>query len=212
MGCMGRTGRMGRIAPSCAVIILGLAVLWGATDGFRALTAESARRLQIADQRPVLPALRLDSMDGESLQLGTSSVPDDKVTLVEFIYTRCPTLCQSAAGPYASIRNSLQASGLGDRVRLLSVSFDPENDTPAHLRDYADRHGAHGKIWDIARIRTVDLPLLKRAFGLRVIPDQWGGYQHNAAIHVIDRSARLARIFDVDDVKGVLNFVEQQTR
>lgn len=204
--------RLGRIAPSCAVIILGLVVLWGATDGFRALTAESARRLQIVDQRPVLPPLRLDSMSGESLQLGTSSVPDDKVTLVEFVYTRCPTLCQSAAGPYGTIRNDLQASGLGDRVRLLSVSFDPENDTPAQLRDYADRHGADGKIWDIARIRTVDLPLLKRAFGLRVIPDQWGGYQHNAAIHVIDRSARLTRIFDVDDVKGVLNFVEQQTR
>ena len=93
---------------------------------------------------------------------------------------------------------------------MLSVSFDPLRDRPQEMRGYAGIHGADGAIWMIARIRPRYLDLMKRSFGLRVIPDEMGGYQHNAAIHLIDQTGRLSGIFDTDDVNGVFNAVRSK--
>lgn len=195
------------LLPSCAVILLGGGAVWAATDGFRAFTEESARRLHVAEHRPAIPLLRLEDMNGNKFALGREAQSPSKITLVEFIYTTCLTVCQTAGSKYAELRDRLAEANLGDRVRMLSVSFDPSRDTPKQMREYADNHGAEGGIWTVARIRALDLDLMKRGFGLRVIPDGLGGYQHNAAIHLIDQTGRLSGIFNTDDVNGVLNAV-----
>jgi len=197
------------ILPLCAVILMGGGVAWAATDGFRAFTEESARRLEVAENPPVIPPLALEDMHGLALTMGRS--PDGgKLTLVEFIYTTCPTICQSAGSEYAQLRNRLRQAGLADRVRLLSVSFDPVQDTPARMREYGDNHDADGKVWTVARIDAQDLDRMKQSFGLRVIRDDMGGYQHNAAIHLLDQAGRLTAIFDTDDVAGVFNAVRDR--
>ena len=198
------------LLPSCVVILLGAGVLWTATDGFRSFTEEGARRLHAVENRPTIPALVLEDMNGEELSLGPEIDGPGKITLVEFIYTPCPTICQTAGSDYAGLRDRLAQAGLGDRVRLLSVSFAPRQDRPRQMRDYAENHGAKGAIWTIARVRERDLNLMKRSFGLRVIADQMGGYQHNAAIHLVDRSRRLLGIFATTDVNGVFDAVRSR--
>jgi protein SCO1 len=193
-----------------AVIVLGVMLLWGATDGFQALTEESARRLYVNEKRPVLPVLSLENMDGKPLLLGPGKTASDKISVVEFIYTTCPTICQTAAGDFAKIRNQIQLAGLTDRVRLMSVSFDPARDGLKELRQYAENHGATGNPWTIARMIRPDLNRLKHSFGFRAISDRWGGYQHNAAIHVIDQDGRLTNIFDISDIRGVVDAVENR--
>lgn len=188
----------------------GAAALWAATDGFRAFTEEGARRLHIAEKQPAIPLLALEDMNGSVLKLGRETGKPGKITLVEFIYTTCPTICRTAGNEYAGLRDRLLQAGLGDRVRMLSVSFDPLQDSPPQMRAYAENHGAEGDIWTIARVGMQDLDLMKRSFGLRIIPDQWGGYQHNAAIHLLDRSGRLSGIFDISDVNEVLDAVRSQ--
>ncbi|MDP6304324.1 MAG: SCO family protein [Alphaproteobacteria bacterium] len=195
------------LLPSCAVILLGGGVVWSATDGFRAFTEESARRLNVSENQPAMPLLVLEDMNGDELRLGRDTYTTDKITLVWFIYTTCPTICQIAGSEYARLRDRLAQAGLGDRVRLLSVSFDPLHDRPQEMRGYAETHGADGVIWTVARVRPGDLDLMKRSFGLRVISDEMGGYQHNAAIHLIDRYGRLTDIFDTGDVNKVFNAV-----
>ncbi|WP_282610487.1 SCO family protein [Pelagibius sp. Alg239-R121] len=201
--------------PSLGVLVLGVGTLWAATDGFRALTEESARRLQVAESRPQVPSLLLEDMNGRILGLTHGAFADKageerQITLVEFIYTSCPTICQTAGSDYAQLRDRLKQSGLGDRVRLLSVSFDPEQDGPEELRGYAEAHGADGVLWNIARVGVQDLELMKRSFGLRVIPDVWGGYEHNAAMHLIDPSGRFSAVFDIDDVEGAYRALEER--
>ena len=197
------------LLPSCAVILLGGGVVWAATDGFRALTEEGARRLNVAENQPAMPLLMLEDMNGDEIRLGGDTATADKITLVEFIYTTCPTICQIAGGEYAGLRDRLAQAGLGDRVRLLSVSFDPLRDRPQEMRGYAGIHGADGAIWMIARIRPRYLDLMKRSFGLRVIPDEMGGYQHNAAIHLLDKSGRLSNIFNIEAVDVVFQAVQR---
>ena len=58
--------------------------------------------------------------------------------------------------------------------------------------------------WQAARPLTADgLRRLTAAFGVTVIPDQLGGYTHNAAIHLVDPEGRLVDIFDLGDVDRI---------
>ncbi len=198
--------------PSCVVILLGGGALWVATDGFHAFTEEAARRLYVAENKPEIPSLMLEDMHGNTTKLSQKTGLSEKITLVEFIYTTCLTICQSAGSEYAKLRDQISEAGLGDRVRLLSISFDPVLDTPRQMRSYAENHGADGAIWTIARVSERDLSLMKRSFGLRIIPDEFGGYQHNAAIHLIDQSGRLAGIFNTNNTEEVLRGVKSKLR
>jgi protein SCO1/2 len=51
-----------------------------------------------------------------------------------------------------------------------------------------------------------DLPDLLELFDVTVIPDEWGGYQHNAAIHVITSDGRFSAVYDTDAVEAVLAY------
>lgn len=190
---------------SAVIVVLGAIGLWQATDGLGALTSEAARRLEVATGKPALPELALEDMAGRSLPLGR---PGDKLTLAEFIYTSCPTICRAAGESMAVLRDRLITQGIGDRVRLLSVSFDPTQDDLEALAGYGDLHGATGEIWTVARPALADLDLMLASFGVQVIPDAFGGFEHNAALHMIDRNGRLVGIFDIDDVDGAINAIE----
>tara|TARA_B100000315_G_C14508925_1_gene556016 strand:+ start:103 stop:423 length:321 start_codon:yes stop_codon:yes gene_type:complete len=97
------------------------------------------------------------------------------------------------------------------RFSLLSISFDPEHDTLDVLSSYADTFGADGSSWRMARVNDqAKLDFLLRELGVVVIPDEFGGYQHNAAIHVIDRGGRVAYILDYDVSSEQIQQVVQQ--
>ena len=60
-------------------------------------------------------------------------------------------------------------------------------------------YSADGRSWRFARVRDArDLAPLLRAFGIIVIPDAGGDFQHNAAVHLLDAEGRLARVLDLD--------------
>jgi protein SCO1/2 len=93
-----------------------------------------------------------------------------------------------------------KSGGSGNhRFRLLSISFDRTHDGPEALAEYARRFGADAKEWRIARVVDgAQLPRLLKSFGVVVIPDQSGDFQHNVAVSVVSRSGRLTRVLDYD--------------
>lgn len=187
------------VVASLSVLILGCCAIWQATDGLKALTTEGARRIEVATTKPDLPDLVLEDMESSEVVLGG---PRDGITFAEFIYTTCPTICRVAGEEMAQLRNRLVNLGLIDHVRLMSVSFDPTYDDPEAMAEYGELHGADGLNWTIARPRADDLRAMLDSFGVQVIPDGFGGYEHNAALHLVDRKGRLIRIFDIDDIDG----------
>lgn len=193
------------LAPGL-VVLVGVVALWAATDGFEALTEEGARRFDVVHNPRLVPALELQAMTGQNMRLPGRQTGG--ISLVEFIYTTCPTICQTAGNEFSRLRDRLAKAGLQNSVRMISVSFDPERDDPDAMRAYAEVHGARGDPWMIARVSRADLDDMKQTFGIRVIADEWGGYQHNAAIHVIDPVGRLVAIHDIDDIEGVFQRVE----
>src|SRR5690606_3082949 len=92
-------------------------------------------------------------------------------------------------------------------VRLLSISFDPARDDVATLARYASSMNARADTWRFATVADArHLEPLLRRFPVVVIPDGLGGFEHNAALLVVDRRGRLVRIFDYDRIDDALGF------
>lgn len=178
------------------VVLTGTGVLAAGTDGFRAYTSEAARRAAILRAPRALPAVEIEDQDGRRFRLGDFR---GRLLAVEFIYTHCQTLCVALGGAFAQVRDRLGPQALGREVVLFSVSFDPARDHPARLRQHARRLGADGHSWRLARIEDpAGLKAVLAAFGIVAIPDGAGGFEHNAAIHLVGRDGRLRDIADYD--------------
>ncbi len=185
-----RTG----LASGLLILAGGLA-LSSATDGCRAFTAESARRLAVARAPVEVPDVVLQDQAGESFRLAELR---GRWVLVEFVYTRCETLRLALGSELAQVQTTLATAIAEEKVALLSVSFDRERDTPAQLAGYLRRMRSRGAGWRAARpTDAAGLDRLTRAFGIKVLADGMGGFVHNAAIHLVDPDGRLVRIVDL---------------
>jgi len=187
-----------RTAVACAVVCAtGGALFWRGTDGFRAFTTEQARRLAVATHPRPLPPVALDDQDGRPFTL--ASYRGEPVA-VDFVYTQCVTLCTKLSAAFQRLDRAERARAIGGsaRLRLVTISFDPR-DTPEQLRLYASRYQADGNDWRFARAHDArDLPALLSAFGITVIRDARGDFQHNAALHLLNADGRLSRVLDID--------------
>jgi protein SCO1/2 len=180
----------------------GLAIAHAATDGFKAYSLESARRLHALRSPAPVPNLALDLADGGRMFLAEMR---GQVLLVDFVYTNCPTYCTALGSVYAQLQRRLAPEiAVGD-VHLVSVSFDPARDDAAGLRAYRARHSPDSPGWDLGKpAHAGELQSWLAAFGVVVIPDGLGGYAHNAAVHVVGPDRRLVAILDPEDVDGAV--------
>ena len=192
----------GFILTTCAVLIGGAGLLW-ATDGLRAFTAEGARRLEIARIQPQVPDIRVETMSGAFKTLATTT---GEVTLVEFIYTTCADLCQASGGEFAELRDLIVQQDLP--VRMLSVSFDPEVDDVNALLSYGELHNAYDETWTIARPDVSALQSILDFFQVTVIPDNWGGYQHNTAVLLINPDGQFSGVYNTNAYKEITQAVK----
>lgn len=195
---------------ACAAVTAVLAhLLATATGGFEHGTFESLRRERAAQGRLQAPDVELIDSQGHAWRpwagaaRGQAGPAHDGWLIVDFVFTRCVTVCQSLGTAFQQMQARLPA-GAGPqgapRVRLLSISFDPGHDDPAALRAHAQRHRADPARWAVA-VPSGDAATrsLLRALDVVVIPDGRGGYVHNAGLHVISADGRVAAIHDLAD-------------
>jgi protein SCO1/2 len=151
---------------------------------------QQPHRLEVGE--PV-PDFAMTGQDGQSIRLSDLR---GKVVVLTFIYTRCPMpdFC-----PYMDRRFSEVAQHLSSfpnrakDIRLISVSFDPEHDTPAVLREHARIRGAAPPLWSYAVASHEELAKVAAPLGLLVEPSG-PEIAHNLCTAVIDRQGRLARL------------------
>ena len=202
---MAARGAIGLTASATIVV----AMFGAATRGFSAFTTDTARALEVAATPVIVPQTALLDMHRAVLALRD----DQRSTIVDFIYTRCATVCSAMGGVYQTLQTEIRARGLESQVRLLSISFDPAWDTPQRLGPYAQVMQADPAIWTIATVADARaLPAVLQAFGVRVIEDGVNGYVHNAALHVVDPNGRLVAILPFDAVGEALDIAEMYSR
>jgi protein SCO1/2 len=184
------------LIASLAVLMAGVLAFAGLTRGFTILTAESARRQTVAAAPIPIPELIGVDQQGTRRRLFESA--ERRVVIVDFIYTRCTSLCSALGSSYQRLQSAIEAQHLENAVRLVTVSFDPARDTPEVIHEYGRSLGAKPDIWTI--LQPLDPEALRRSlkvFGVVATPAPQGQFVHNAAFHVIDRRGRLSRIIDI---------------
>ncbi len=103
--------------------------------------AEAAQTVKLK-----LPDSPLLDQDGQPQRL-VSDVIGDKIVVASFVYTSCTTVCPVVSSLFSQLQSRLGGL-LDNQVRLVSLSVDPQRDTPARLKDYAEAHGAKpGWLW-----------------------------------------------------------------
>jgi protein SCO1/2 len=123
---------------------------------------------------------------------------------VTFVYTRCPMpdFCPLMDRQFAAVQRALLADrALASAARLISISFDPEHDTPAVLEAHAREIGADPRIWTLLTGASPNVQAVTSAFGVSVIHDQMTpqALTHNLRTAVLDPRGRLVKIYDGHD-------------
>lgn len=196
------------LLASLLVLILGFTALFYATDGLRAFTSETARRINVNQHPRAIPPVTLQTAQGERTSFAELR---GRWLLVDFIYTRCETYCSAQGNEFAQLQRQLSAAIADDQVLLLSISFDP-HDGPQQLADYQRRFGNQGAGWIAARaLNDAGRAALMHVFGVTAVADKMGGFVHNAAINVVDPSGLLVAIHDWDDARGAVDSIMQRS-
>jgi protein SCO1/2 len=133
-----------------------------------------------------------------------NTIRGDRVLAVTFIYTKCPipTFCPAMDRQFAEAQALIKKKGLAGKAGLLSVSFDPKNDTPAVLTHHAKKLGADPAVWrfvtgdreEIDRFASSLLLTLVR--GEAPNPDEIG---HTLRTTVIDTHGKIAKSYSGAD-------------
>lgn len=186
-------------AACLAVLLAGLAAIFQATAGGTAFTTETLRRSAVAQAPVAVPDFQVVDASGRQQALRELLARDGRVWVVDFVYTRCQTLCLSLGTVFQQLQAQVLAQGLQDRVGLLSISFDPANDRPAALAAYAQRMRMQPDVWQVLSLAEPgDRRRLLDSFGIMVVPAPLGEFEHNAALHLVTADGRLVQILGLE--------------
>ena len=130
---------------------------------------------------------------------------DDKTVVLSFIYTSCPDVngCPLATFVLSQVQQRLSShEGLADKVRLVSVSFDPANDSPVVMADYGKSFRRHDVDWRFLTTESEEnlAPILNdydQAVIRDIGPDgePIGTMSHILRVFLIDRNKNIRNIY-----------------
>lgn len=193
------------------VSALGAGALYAQTDGFTVVTTESARRVSIAEHPRKIPDTTLSLATGTQDRILHDLRSDGRVAIINFIYTRCTSVCLAMGSELQQMQNMIRERGLAKKIRLISISFDPA-DTPDQLARYAKTMRADSAIWSFAGVPAAqERDTLLNMFGIIRVAAPFGQFEHNAAFHVATAGGFLARVVDYTKPLAALEFALSQS-
>ena len=125
-------------------------------------------------EKYTMPDVTLVNQDGKKVRL-KSLLESDKPVVVDFIYATCTTICPVLSVGYINLQNKLKDSP--QKPHLVSITIDPENDTPKTMKEYLKRYNAKPG-WDFFTGSRGDIDKVMRAFNA-YIPDKMSHYPLN---------------------------------
>ena len=187
------------------VILFGAILFFIGTDGFTAYTVETARVNKLMEENPVFPEVTLED---SKERVYSFSEFEGKYVMLTFIYTACSEVCPQLELNLAEVYKQVPQKYIGKDIIFLSVSFDPKNDDPATLEKYRYYFDSDGETWRMARISDEqELDGLLKEFGVTVIPDENGNFQHNSAFYLVDPDGILIEVMDYEEIDIAVNKV-----
>jgi cytochrome oxidase Cu insertion factor (SCO1/SenC/PrrC family) len=165
----------------------------------------------------VMRAADGEVLDSNGRPLRLSELTHGRVTVMSFIYTRCAAAraCPMATGVLMQIHSlTAEDTALAKNLRLVSMSFDPVNDTPERMAAYSGLAAQHTNAapWHFVTTRSQDeLQPILAAYGQAVDKkqnplDPTGPLNHTLRVFLIDRNGNIRNIYSSGtlDVRLVL--------
>ena len=145
------------------------------------------------DSLGAVPPFQLVNQEGQPF--GSAQV-NGKIWIADFVFTSCPGPCPMISSRMAELQRPLENSD----VHLVSFSVDPEKDTPAVLRDYAERlHALNGR-WEFLTGPTNAIyDLIQKGFKLAVSDgaSELGVPVHSTRAALVDRHGAIRGYYDM---------------
>jgi protein SCO1/2 len=167
-----------------SLIIFFTVALFGSFGCNRA--SEEPGKYPITYRMDSLPSLTLTDQYDHRLSLASLR---GKPVLFDFIYTRCPGPCQLLTQHMKLIADKL-GSALGPRVSFVSVTIDPEHDSPNRLLDYAQAFNANLNGWHFVTGSPAQINELMRGFRLTRERESDGEIDHVLGYFLVGSDGR----------------------
>ena len=143
-----------------------------------------------------LPEVSLIDQHGASVSLASLK---GKPVLIDFIYTSCASTCPMLTAKMAAVAHQL-GPALGADVTIVSITLDPEHDTPAELAKYAKSHGADDNGWIFLTGPPAKIDQVLALFNLRRTRESDGSITHSIEAFLLGPDGHQVRQYSALDV------------
>jgi cytochrome c peroxidase len=153
------------------------------------------------------PASNGNVIDADGLNKSLHDIYDDKIVLLNFMYSTCADIngCPLATAVFHKIKNILDKDPvIGKQVSMISLSFDPENDSPDVMKLYGDGTDSGSVDWKFLTTNSIkDLDPILDKYSQRIIKeyDEKGNYigsiSHILRVFLIDKDKKIRSIYSV---------------
>jgi protein SCO1/2 len=158
------------------------------------------------------PPFTLTSQDGKRVALADLR---GKVVALTFIYTACPDICPMLTQKMVDVQDELGPK-FGVKIAFVSVSLDPERDTPEVLKDYAQFWGAKPDGWSFVTGSVEAVRDVTRRYGVFFAKKEDGSVEHSQLTTLVDADGQvrvqyLGARFDPEEFRrDLLSLVDKE--
>jgi len=180
----------------------------GASKGLRTAYAFPLPAPGSYELPPIMRAAGGDVLDENGRNHDLGVMLRERITILTFMYTRCGDVCPAASLQLSLLQDlATETPEVGSRMRLLSMSFDPDYDTPAVMAEYAQIWRSKKKDAPEWRFLTapdrVNLTPLLIAYNQSIGPkpnktSSLQEFYHIFRAFLVDRSGRVRNIYSLD--------------
>jgi protein SCO1/2 len=191
----------GTLAVSRTESWLETLTVLGSTEPPQALAADEVQFHRLFKEGEPMPDFSFVNQDGKRVRFSDFR---GKVLAFTFIYTRCPLpdFCIRMTDYFSRIQKTLDNDpALRGKWHLMSISFDPQNDTPEVLKKYGRNYRADFSTWDFVVDKISTIQELGNGFDLTFYDDEGGLIAHNLRTVLIDPKGNLAQVIKDNEWK-----------
>lgn len=155
------------------------------------------------------PAFEMNDIHGNSVSLAST---EGKARLVYFYFANCPDVCPPTTFLLSGVQDKLREQGkLGTEAEMISITFDPERDTPEVIEEFAGRLNAQFDGWHFLRGDEEATTQLARDFGVGVKKlEEENTFIHTNVIILVDQDGEIRQWINGNDEDLTVQYIVDQ--
>jgi protein SCO1/2 len=202
---------LGYIGLGIVIIIFGI---WVFKESQSRSENEELAYITLNGEKRQVPDFELINQNGDTI---TQAYYDQKVYVVEFFFSTCPTICPIMNKNMVQIQRKFYGQ---DDFGIASISIDPINDTVAQLKSYANEIGLKHPHWNMMTGEMDDImQLANQGFNLYAKQESRaaGGFEHSGFFALVDKDGYLRSRIDANGnpivfYQGAVEYDSDQNR